>query len=244
MNSMISYRLQVEIQQLALQRYPKTVMGALCDDRFVEITADSLEHALKLAGERCARAFIYSRAMLNFCPNEAEMLLQSTAGIAFGIMGCNGSDVTQIAFWGSSSPVQPLVGRPFVHGVWDCYAIIKDTFKTGRQGLKEQGISSEWPLDPIELPNIPRSDAWWVEGKSLYLDWLKPAGFTEIRKEQAKPGDGFLMSIRSPVPNHAGLLVADNKVLHHLPTRLSRAENAGIWGYQAELWVRFTGKTQ
>lgn len=59
----------------------------------------------------------------------------------------------------------PLIGRPFVHGVWDCYAIVRDWH------LQERGI---------ELPNYERTDEWWTRGENLYAKHYVAAGFEPV----------------------------------------------------------------
>jgi proteasome lid subunit RPN8/RPN11 len=102
----------------------------------------------------------------------------------------------------------PYVGRPFVHGVHDCYGLCRDWYKRELN---------------IDLPNDDRDVEWWNKGQNLYLDGFEKNGFvsigTDVRK--LKIGDGILMQIRSRVPNHAAIYVGDGKILHHLHSRLS-----------------------
>ncbi len=67
-------------------------------------------------------------------------------------------------------------------------------------------------------------------------------GWTEIRREDAQPGDCFLAKIRSDKFNHAGVLVSRDLIMHHLPGRMSRREPAGIWARQAGRWLRYAGE--
>ncbi|VDZ64754.1 Uncharacterised protein [Serratia odorifera] len=61
--------------------------------------------------------------------------------------------------------IKPLVGRPFVHGFWDCYAIVRDWYQL------ERGIT---------LPNFERSDGWWERGENLYMKHLCTSWFYHI----------------------------------------------------------------
>lgn len=135
--------------------------------------------------------------------------------------------------------IPPLLGREFMHGVTDCYAIIRDAYALGKDELAKQGING-WPHDPIALPEFPRTDAWWEGEGDLYEENFRKAGFEEV-KDTPQPGDVFLMSIRSSKLNHGGLLVGDSLIVHHLPSRMSRREPAGLWGRQAAKWLRFKG---
>ena len=101
----------------------------------------------------------------------------------------------------------PLLGRPFVHGVLDCYALIRDWYRQERQ---------------IGLPDFKRRDNWWLGAENLYLNHFKEAGFAEIADENDwQPGDVILMQIRAAMPNHGAVYLGDGVILHHLHGRLS-----------------------
>jgi cell wall-associated NlpC family hydrolase len=105
-----------------------------------------------------------------------------------------------------------LIGRPFIHGSMDCYGLIRDFYKDNYD---------------IELTNYARPDNWWDQGLNLYVDNYLAEGF-EIFNGLPKdylPGDAFLMALRSPVANHAGVLLDDGRILHHLYGSLSTADS-------------------
>ncbi len=235
----IPYLARIRAQHHAAELYPTPSYGAVVDGRYVPLSAENLDQLVDLALKIDADAAIYSKPDELGVPDAAEMQLQSRSKIAFGVMGGTPATFQPAFMWGETLETAPLIGRPFVHGIWDCYSLVRDAFRAGQEGMTKQGM--KWHLPPIEMPDIPRNDAWWDDGQDLYMDWLKPAGFVEITETQARPGDGFLMKVRSKVLNHAGLLVDDNAILHHLPTRLSRRENGGIWYRQIGLWVRYQG---
>lgn len=236
----IPYVARIRAQHHAAELYPAPSFGAVIGGNYVPYQTKNLEEAVKRALSFDADAVIFSKPDQFSVPNAAEMELQKRAGIAFGVMGGTPETFEPAFMWGDCLERAPLIGRPFVHGIWDCYSLVRDAFALGRQGMAEQGLSG-WPHGPITMPDVARDDSWWDHGQDLYRDWLRPAGFVEVTAEQARPGDGFLMKIRSQVLNHAGLLVDDNTILHHLPTRLSRRENGGIWFRQIEMWVRYQG---
>lgn len=110
--------------------------------------------------------------------------------------------------------VKPLEGRPFVHGIWDCYAIIRDWYK------QERGI---------ELPNFERSDGWWDRGENLYMKNYAEAGFVPT-EGALQPGDVIIMQVRADEPNHAGVYLGDGLMLHHMYGKLSgRVPYGGYW---------------
>lgn len=88
-----------------------------------------------------------------------------------------------------------LLGRPFVHGYWDCWSTCEAYYN------KYHGIS---------FPKYTREDRWWEdkESKSLYEDFYKEAGFYQV--ESPEKGDMIIMQVgRSYHPNHAGVYLGD-----------------------------------
>lgn len=101
--------------------------------------------------------------------------------------------------------VMPLVGRPFSHGVLDCYSLVRDYYR--------QEMS-------IVLPDFHRDDFWWANGQNLYLDNFEAAGFSPVQGP-LKVGDGILMQMRAPVPNHAAVYIGNGLILQHILGRMS-----------------------
>lgn len=170
-------------------------------------------------------------------PTRADMEGQVKSGVAWAIVPLDEERMGEPLIWGGDTPIAPLIGRTFIHGISDCYSLIRDTYRLGREGCAQHGV--EWVFDPIELPEGPRDDNWWDAGEDLYIDNFGPAGFKRIAFEEAQPGDLFLCSIRSDKLNHGGLLLPNSLILHHLPARPSRREPAGIWARQADMWLRY-----
>lgn len=239
MSFTVSYATKMRAQQHALNRFPGPSMGLIIQDRYLPCEVETIESLIMMARDRDADAIVYSKPNGGAFPDEREMLLQVEAKIPFGVIGGDQKSMDVPFFWGDQAEVAPILGRPFIHGILDCYSLVRDVFRLGYDGMAEQGI--KWPLKPVTLPDVARSDGWWNDGKNLYEDWLKPAGFVEITAATAKAGDGFLMKIRSDRLNHAGVLISDNEILHHLPTRLSRREIGGLWFRQVDKWVRYQG---
>ncbi|MDP2808634.1 MAG: C40 family peptidase [Rhodocyclaceae bacterium] len=107
----------------------------------------------------------------------------------------------------------PLIGRPFVHGVLDCYALCRDYYRE---------------TCALDLPDYPRDDLWWQKpGQNLYLDHFAEAGFVEIDAADLRPHDGILMQAGADRPNHAAIHLGDNLILHHFFGRLSSRD---VWG--------------
>ena len=93
----------------------------------------------------------------------------------------------------------PLVGRNYIHGIQDCYSIVRDFYE------RELGIN---------LIDFERKDAWWEhkESKSLYLDGFGEAGFIEVNDLQY--GDVMLCRVgRTEHVNHAIIWLGDQTAL-------------------------------
>lgn len=93
----------------------------------------------------------------------------------------------------------PLVGRNYIHGIQDCYSIVRDFYHR--------------ELD-IQLIDFERQDRWWEckDSKSLYLDGFGQAGFIEVSDMQY--GDVLLCRVgRTEHINHAVIWLGDQTEL-------------------------------
>ncbi|SAL03063.1 NLP/P60 protein [Caballeronia calidae] len=104
----------------------------------------------------------------------------------------------------------PLIERPFVHGVHDCYAIVRDYYA----------------LQGIELRDYPRAFGWWEDplGPDLYRDNFEKEGFVEVPREKLRQHDLILMNIRARRDNHMAVYLGHGVILHHLIGQASRRE--------------------
>lgn len=174
-------------------------------------------------------AVVHSHPDFPDCPSEADMRGQMASGVPWGITATDGESATDIRWVGVATNA-PLVGRSFVHGTQDCYALIRDYYSS------ELGI---------ELPDFPRSWEWWLNGKNLYLDGFEAAGFEVVSSAEAKPGDMWLAQLRGNVPSHGGVLLNNGLALHHPsgkkpvdPSRLSVREPITRWLPYITHWMR------
>lgn len=117
----------------------------------------------------------------------------------------------------------PLLNRPFIHGSWDCYGLVRDWY------MQERGI---------ELPDFPREDNWWTRGENLYVRHYAEAGFYSHASE-LQAGDVILMQYRADEINHAGIYLGNGKMLHHMYGQLSgEVPYGGIWRERTMLTLR------
>lgn len=117
-----------------------------------------------------------------------------------------------------------LEGRPFIHGILDCYTLVRDYYA---EMLK------------IELDDFYREDDWWkptydasgkviAEPKNLYLDNFESQGFVQVPDIHVH--DVLLMHILADVPNHAAVYCEAGTILHHPPGHVSGKHPYSIYG--------------
>lgn len=107
----------------------------------------------------------------------------------------------------------PLVGRPFYHGILDCYSLIKDYYK------KELAI---------DLNDYVREPEWWNTDKDLYVENFSKEGFVVV--DDLQKHDVILMQNGSDKINHGAVYLGDCIILHHSTNRLSsRDVYGGYW---------------
>lgn len=205
----------------ALNKYPMESCGFVVRGRYIPLEniaddpkkefAISADNYLKYEGR--ISAVVHSHPNGPSYPSCRDMEGQIATGLPWILVATNGVECDRFVVWGDGE-IPDLVGREFIHGVTDCYSLIHDYYLLELE---------------IELPQQPRDDAWWTEGKSLYLENFERAGFRRISMSEAKPGDVFLAQIRSPVPNHGGIICENSLILHHVENRLSRHDPLGPW---------------
>lgn len=109
-------------------------------------------------------------------------------------------------------------GIDFVHGIFDCYSLIRNFYKV---------------CFAIELTNYARPDEWWHHGLNLYTDFIKKEGFSIIdfdKLNNLQYGDIILMAIKTEMPCHAAIYIGDGMILHHFYGRKSSIElYKGLW---------------
>jgi proteasome lid subunit RPN8/RPN11 len=249
-HSSLSQRALYGAQDHARQAYPNEACGLVIGDLYYPCENTHPEPAKYFrisSKERLElearfgpiQAVIHSHPDGPYFPTKADMEAQLKEKVPFGIIVTDGERVADPVMWGESLPIAPLVGRRFIHGVFDCYSLIRDTFRLGNEALKAAEVDPNFPFPPITLLDFPRDDNWWEGEDNLYLDNFRKVGFTPVPQDQARAGDVFLTKIRSHKINHGGVLLSGELLLHHLPSRLSRREGAGIWAHCAEMWIRY-----
>lgn len=161
---------------------------------------------------------LHSHVYQSADPSEADLVGCEATGLPWSIVS------VPTGQWHSFKPKgykAPLVGRTWGHGVLDCYSIIRDYY------LENLGI---------KIPDFHRDFEWWSKGQNLYVENFAKAGFCEVRPEDIKTHDVVLFKILSPVVNHGGVYLGNERFLHHLDRRLSCREALG--GYYRKHLVK------
>ena len=120
--------------------------------------------------------------------------------------------------WGYYEPTgykPPLIGRHWVWGITDCWALVRDWYEETK-GI----ILCDWdrPTTPEEFIADPMFErcAWRT-------------GFRQLRpEEKLQNGDLLFMSIMATGLNHVAIFL-DGDVLHHLADRISCKEPYNEW---------------
>lgn len=159
--------------------------------------------------------------------SKKDMQQQIATSVPWGIINLVKGNITGIWFWGDQLPIQDLIGRPFVHGIYDCYALVRSYYK------KEKNIT---------LPMFPREEGFWRRNEHLLIDNYEKIGFVRIDKEELTVGDCILGSILSNNVNHSGVYVGNGLILHHLGGRLSRTEPLNRWKKYISCYLRYEGE--
>jgi cell wall-associated NlpC family hydrolase len=139
-------------------------------------------------------------------PSKADLETLFALDVEGLIYHCDGENVGNPVLVNSTS-MEPLEGRRFVHNVYDCWELYRDYL-----------ISNGRYVD-----NVARHPDWFMRGESIFMDNYERLGFIEVDKPE--PGDMILMRIEAKNPNHCGAYLGQNKLLHHLPGRLSGVDS-------------------
>lgn len=219
-----------EVTDAALQHakevFPQEAAGLVLSGKYVPCSniADDPESDFQIPKEEVAKAqksgklegVWHSHTKGQNAPSLLDMKSQIAMDVPWGIhvleTGEPEPNFVSTLTLGDHLLDVPYEGRPWVSGVFDCVNIVRSYFK------QELGVL---------LPNFPRDRGWWDEGKSEIMENTLPLykKFFDVLPPEVviQKNDVVVMAIRSSYPNHFGVMIEDEIVLHHmvdaLPTR-------------------------
>lgn len=161
-------------------------------------------------------------------PSAGDMNGQADTQVPWMIYATDGINISEPLTFPQPQTI-PLLGREFIHGVHDCYSIVRDYY---------------FQVKGIQLMNWARDYQWWEQdGISMYTHHLPEMGFKEIYEHQIKEGDIVLMCIlgKDRVPNHAAIYLGDDVIVHHLAGRLSCEDSLYKWRKQITNYYTYEG---
>lgn len=219
---------QVEAEEHAREESPKEACGLIVDGKYVRCknTHGKPEQAFRIDPEDWAaaedkgtiEAVVHSHPNGSANPSEGDKASCESLGIPWYIVSL--PDCVWRHYKPTGLPL-PLLGRPFIHGVVDCYTLIRDTL---------------YLMYGVQVMDFERWDDWWKDeaGSNLYRDNYEKAGFIDPGrgKDDLHPGDMIVMSMGSSPdrPNHAGIYLGNGRFIHHPVGRNSRRDKfAGYW---------------
>lgn len=159
-------------------------------------------------------AVCHSHVNLSSKPSEADLVACEATQLPWLIVSYPSKEFTIHEPTGYKAP---LLGRPFYHGILDCYSLVRDYYKETLN---------------LELADFRRDDCWWNLGQNLYMDNFEKQGFVIVN--DLKQHDGLLMCLGSEIVNHAAVYIGDGKIIQHCTNRLSSRDVYG--GY----WRKYT----
>lgn len=219
----LSADLENAILEHARREAPKECCGYVVGDEYIPVTnvAENPEIEFRVEAKEAApllasgrvRTFVHSHPGGPFGPSKLDMEKQLQTRLPWTLAVIDKLGVGYVMSWGAGVPKLPLIGRPFVHGIWDCYECVRDHFAP----------------KGIVLPPWPRSHLWWAKGDNLYADNFATYGFVPVALRDLRADDVILMQYDAPVLNHAAVYLGDGRILHHLADKLSAREPAEVY---------------
>ena len=211
---MFDPRVEADAKNHAALCYPEESCGIVVKGEYLPLlnSADDKINGFLIDPEKLkdfeVEAIIHSHPDAAPVPSAADMQYQINTAVPWGIFQVEKDSqgefcFSQIIWFGDEVPRLPLVGRPFVHGVTDCYALIRDVYKEELN---------------VHLIDFPRDWNWWFQGGNLYEDCFAKAGFRKIPQQEVKKYDLVISSLgmRNGLANHGSVYYGNEMVIHHI----------------------------
>lgn len=195
--------------------YPAECCGLIIDDDYYpcdNVAPNPTEH-FEIDPKDFARAesmgeiqaIVHSHPDGGVLPSDLDKLQIELHGVPWVIVAVSKQDYGDEPAFGVYEPCgyrPPLLGRAYIHGVQDCYSLVRDYYSR--------------ELD-IDLPDFDRSDAWWEHEnhEPLYEKNFAKAGFMKVQdKNDLQKHDVILCRVgRTHHVNHALIWLGDDGAL-------------------------------
>jgi proteasome lid subunit RPN8/RPN11 len=224
-----------KLRSHAIECYPQECVGVIIDNTYIPkenthndpINSFSLSEKDSLELSTINYALIHSHTCEKFTedprtPSHEDMLGQKNTDVPWGIIHCDGQNISQI-LWIEDGIILPLLRRKYIPNVTDCFTLARDYYRIN------------YNIDFGTHPRPPN----WEEWNPYYIEqnYLKQ-GFYEVQEPQV--GDILLFNIASHKINHIGVYIGNNRFLHHLYARES-CEDVSLskWHKQLKKILRY-----
>lgn len=144
-------------------------------------------------------------------PSKMDMQAQMLLDIEFGIVSCDGQEVSEILWYPDLDA--PMLGQQYISGVHDCYSIIRRYY---------------WQTYGVKLDENPRDYLWHESEPNKYVNDYKKFGWYDVGLNEMEPGDMLIIRI-GHYESHSGLYLSEGKFMHHLTAQYSRTEDVTKW---------------
>lgn len=156
------------------------------------------------------KMIVHSHPNRSAQPSQADMASCERSGVPYFILSYPAG---AIQCYYPKGYVPEFEGRPFVYGVFDCFGLVKDWYKS--QLL-------------IDLPDRERPPyGWWLnpENTSCIISDYQRWGFHKT--DDLKRGDVIVMQLAGQLPNHVSVYLGEGVMLHQTLNNISRQEQYG-----------------
>ena len=134
---------------------------------------------------------------------------QIALDIPFGIINFRKGTAEHFIFWGDGIEIEPLLKRPFFFGVFDCLKLAEDyIFLKFQKKIEHQIVDINY----------------WKKDQPVFEENLKSDKYPgyQIDINEAKEHDFYLYKMaNSKFINHIGIIIENNRVLHHFVNKVS-----------------------
>ena len=209
----------------AEEKYPHYSVGVVRDGIYFPCknnTIATLEEAVVDAdelilhqSEGMVEAIIYSHPKGSKCPSESERSDSLAHTVIWGITPIVEGVAQSIIWWGATE-IEPLLGRPTILGVWDCYELWRNW----------------WSMKGFHYERVLYDESKFVEDGGIFSHYSTELGLEnkgKLQIDKLVEGDMVLLAIGSTQPNHCGVYTGGGKFIHYPTRKESKESNLIDW---------------